>query len=257
MSTWSGARGGTAMRGFGRLDVLTTPSTCRASMRLRPMPPATAATPIVPALAIRKRRRVHSGEAASGPCPGVPRGEPDAAPSVAAGWVSSRRRRDRGSRPRAELTEQEAQGDEPGEDGDGRVDHGGDRIDERRPDGSSGRHGTEHHEDRGPEAEPPRSEDARHCRKGDREPDDETDERGLVVRAEQRYHHVLRARRLEVDRERPDGHDERRSRRTGPRQARRQPGRRLPQRCRPGRVPNGSMRCAASEWSWRQPTGPV
>ena len=48
------------------------------------MPPATAATPIVPALAIRKRRRVQSGEATPGACPGVPRVEPDAASSVVA-----------------------------------------------------------------------------------------------------------------------------------------------------------------------------
>ena len=242
------------MRGFGRLDVLTTPSTCWASMRLRPMPPATAATPIVPALAIRKRRRVHSGEATRGQAP--------------ASRVSNRMRhrpssqhrparRHRGRRLRAESVEQEAQGHEPRTHRDGRVGHGEDWLDERRPDGGSSRHDAEHHEDSSPQSEPPCSEDARHGRKGNRDHDHEDDERGLVVRAEQRYDHVLRAGRLEVDRERPDGHDERRRAEQARDELR--GGQGDGSRGRTGQGGRPTTRCGAllRAWSWRHPTGPV
>ena len=60
------------MNGAGSLDVLTTPSPCCASRRARPAPPARTAPPSVPALAMRKRRRVHSGLSVAEPGPGEP-----------------------------------------------------------------------------------------------------------------------------------------------------------------------------------------
>src|SRR5664279_2658808 len=53
--------GGTGFRTAGRREVLTTPVGCWPFTSERPTPPAMTAVPSVPALAIRNRRRVHSG----------------------------------------------------------------------------------------------------------------------------------------------------------------------------------------------------
>ena len=61
-STWSAVSGGTDWSGAGILVELTMASACSPSSRYRPAPPTTITPPSVPALAIRKRRRVHSAE---------------------------------------------------------------------------------------------------------------------------------------------------------------------------------------------------
>src|ERR1019366_1370517 len=53
--------GGTGFRTAGRREVLTTPVGCWPFTSERPTPPTMTAVPSVPALAIRNRRRVHSG----------------------------------------------------------------------------------------------------------------------------------------------------------------------------------------------------
>ena len=77
-STWSAVSGGTDWSGAGIFVELTMASACSPSSRYRPAPPTTITPPSVPALAIRKRRRVHSGEcqSISVPSPMVPAAAP-------------------------------------------------------------------------------------------------------------------------------------------------------------------------------------
>src|SRR5664279_5200701 len=83
--------GGTGFRTAGRRDVLTTPVGCWPLTSERPRPPAMTAVPSVPALAIRNRRRVHSGlvEVAASRAEPPWRGRRREPERVAAAWTTA------------------------------------------------------------------------------------------------------------------------------------------------------------------------
>ena len=138
---------------------------------------------MVPALAMRNRRRVHSAET-------VP----------ACGSVDRP-----GSRP-----DQDPKDEERCAHGNRRVDDGERRRDQRHPDRSPGCDDAERHEDQRAQAEATRREHAGAGRHRHRHDDHQQAQRRLVVRAEQRDNDVLGAGGLEVDCQRPGGDDQRR-----------------------------------------------
>ena len=166
---------------------MTISSPCRVSRRLRPTAVAASAPPIVPALAMRKRRRSQSGM-----------GVADGGGSRGCGS---------GGDAAGEL-QQRSEHREAGADRDHPPDQRVERLRLRVALTGEGGQEPEDHEERGPIAEPAAGQDAGAGGDRDRHQHDDHLERGLVVRAEQGDHEVLRARGLERDDDVADGDDE-------------------------------------------------